>query len=92
MTGPNAYLTKRERPSINKHDALDALSVARITAKYIHELPDADIDPLQWALLSTVTHRRGLVGDQNRLKNKLGNLLHQAWPEYRGFSPSRSMA
>lgn len=81
----NAYLTKRERPSINKHDALDALSVARITAKYLHSLPDADIDPLQWALLSTVTHRRGLVNDQNRLKNKLSNLLHQAWPEFRSF-------
>lgn len=50
----SAYQTKSERDSVNKTDRNDALAVARITAKQVHVLPDADLDPLQWALSQTV--------------------------------------
>ena len=81
----NAYLTKAERDSVNKTDRQDALAVARITAKQTLRLPDADVDELQWALIATVQHRRGLVEEQTRAKNRLHALLAQSYPLYEGF-------
>lgn len=81
----NAYLTKGERDSVNKTDRQDALAVARITAKHVLRLPDADVDELQWALISTVQHRRGLVEEQTRAKNRLHAFLGQSYPGYEGF-------
>jgi transposase len=81
----NAYLTKSERDEVNKTDRHDALAIARVTAKQILRLPDANLDPLQWALLCTVTYRQGLVSEQIRVKNRLHYLLLQAWPEWEGF-------
>lgn len=81
----NAYLTKGERDSVNKTDRQDALAVARITAKHCLRLPDADVDELQWTLITTVQHRRGLVTEQTRVKNRLHALLGQAYPDYERF-------
>jgi transposase len=81
----NAYLTKTERDDVNKTDRQDALAIARVTAKHVLRLPDANLDPLQWALLSTVNYRKGLVAEQTRVKNRLHYLLLQAWPEWEGF-------
>jgi transposase len=81
----NAYLTKSERDEVNKTDRHDALAIARVTAKQILRLPDANLDPLQWALLSTVTYRKGLVAEQIRVKNRLHYLLQHAWPGWEGF-------
>ena len=81
----NAYSTKKTRESINKSDALDALAVAKVTAEKNVKLPDADMDPLQWALLSTVAFRKGLVQEVNRIKNRLHYLLLNNWPEYDKF-------
>ena len=81
----NAYSTKKTRDSINKSDALDALAVAKVTAEKNLRLPEADMDPLQWALLSTVAFRKGLVQEVNRTKNRLHYLLLNNWPEYDKF-------
>ena len=81
----NAYLTKSERDSVNKTDRQDALAIARVTAKHILRLPDANLDPLQWTLLSTVNYRKGLVSEQVRVKNRLHYLLMQAWPGWESF-------
>ncbi|HYF95133.1 MAG TPA: IS110 family transposase [Symbiobacteriaceae bacterium] len=78
----NAYLTKKERDSVNKTDRNDALAVARITAKQYFTLPDADVDELQWALIQAVHYRRGLVEEQTRVKNRLHAFLTQAHPAY----------
>jgi transposase len=81
----NAYLTKSERDEVNKTDRHDALAIARVTAKHVLRLPDANLDPLQWALLSMVNYRKGLVAEQTRVKNRLHYLLMQAWPGWEGF-------
>lgn len=81
----NAYLTKPERDDVNKTDKHDALAIARVTAKHVLRLPDANLDPLQWALLSTVTYRKGLVAEQIRVKTRLHYLLLQAWPGWAEF-------
>ncbi len=81
----NAYLTKAERDNVNKTDRNDALAVARITAKHCRNLPDADVDELQWALTATVNARRGLVEEQTRAKNRLHGLLGQSHPGYEKF-------
>jgi transposase len=81
----NAYLTRTERDDVNKTDRQDALAIARVTAKHVLRLPDANLDPLQWALLSTVNYRKGLVAEQTRVKNRLHYLLLQAWPEWEEF-------
>ena len=81
----NAYLTRSERDEVNKTDRHDALAIARVTAKQILRLPDANLDPLQWALLSTVTYRKGLVAEQVRVKNRLHYLLQHVWPGWEGF-------
>ncbi|MDF2630579.1 MAG: family transposase [Symbiobacteriaceae bacterium] len=81
----NAYATKKERDSVNKSDALDALAVGRVTAQRNVTLPDADLDPLQFALISTVSFRKGLVEEVIRVKNRLHAMLLQAWPDYEGF-------
>lgn len=81
----NAYLTKGERDEVNKTDRIDALAVARTTAKQVTRLPDADIDPLQWAILSTVNYRKGLVEEQVRVKNRLRHLLMHSWTEWEQF-------
>lgn len=70
---------------MNKTDRHDALAIARVTAKHVLRLPDANLDPLQWALLCLVNHRRGLVDEQIRVKNRLHYLLMQAWPGWEAF-------
>jgi len=81
----NAYSTKKMRESINKSDALDAHAVAKATAEKNVRLPDADMDPLQWAMLSTVAFRKGLVQEVIRIKNRLHYLLLNNWPDYDKF-------
>ncbi|HWI65120.1 MAG TPA: IS110 family transposase [Symbiobacteriaceae bacterium] len=81
----NAYLTKKERDSVNKTDRNDALAVARTTAKQFFTLPDADVDELQWALIQAVHYRRGLVEEQTRVKNRLHAFLNDSHPAYLTF-------
>jgi len=81
----NAYMTKKERDEINKTDKIDALAVARVTQKHVHTLPDADVDPLWLTIISTVSHRRGLVEEHIRVKNRLHYLLMRSWPDWETF-------
>jgi len=81
----NAYSTKQERKEVNKTDKIDALAVARVTQRHVHDLPDATVDPLWLALVNTVSHRRGLVEEQIRIKNRLHNLLMRSWPGWGTF-------
>lgn len=81
----SAYLTKKERVEVNKTDKIDALAIARVTRNSFHKLPDANVDPLWLAIINTVSHRRGLVEELIRVKNRLHHLLSRSWPEWSSF-------
>jgi len=86
----NPILVSRQRrraPHPNKSDPDDAIAIGKILITEFERLPDLLPDELYVALREAVNHRRALVKEQTRLKNRLHALLRELHPSYKAMFP-----
>jgi transposase len=84
----NPSLTKRERDhssNPDKSDKVDAEAIANVLLSKWDKLPSIKKDATYKAIRQLNNHRKSLIKDKTRLKNRLHNLLHQQYPQYQKF-------
>ena len=83
-----AQLTRRERRSVarGKSDDIDALLIARVTARQ-DDLPPPPVEGLAHDLKALVDHRDTLLRDATRHRNRAHALLVQIRPGYQTIVP-----
>ena len=84
----NPALTKRERhhsPNPDKSDEVDAKAIAEVLFSKWDELPTITQDDNFKAIRQLNNQRKSLVKQRTKIKNRLHNLLHQQYPNYKEF-------
>jgi len=84
----NPVQTKREREqstSPDKSDKIDAKAIASVLFNKYDELPVIKNDANFKAIRQLNNQRKSLVKEQTKVKNRLHNLIHQQYPEYKKF-------
>jgi len=84
----NPVQTKRERKqstSPDKSDKVDAEAIANVLLAEYDKLPTIKNDANFKAIRQLNNQRKNLVKEQTRVKNRLHNLIHQQYPEYKKF-------
>jgi len=84
----NPVQTKRERKqstSPDKSDKIDAEAIANVLLAEYDKLPTIKNDANFKAIRQLNNQRKSLVKEQTKVKNRLHNLIHQQYPEYKKF-------
>ena len=84
----NPVLTKRERdhsPNSNKSDKDDAEAVANVLLSKWDKLPTIKKNANFKAIRHLNNQRQNLVKEQTKIKNRLHNLIHKQYPNYKEF-------
>jgi len=84
----NPVQTKRERKestSPDKSDKVGAKAIANVLLAEYDKLPTIKNDANFKAIRQLNNQRKSLVKEQTKVKNRLHNLIHQQYPEYKKF-------
>jgi len=84
----NPVQTKRKREqsiSPDKSDKIDAKAIASVLFNKYVNLPVIKNDANFKAIRQLNNQRKSLVKEQTKVKNRLHNLIHQQYPEYKKF-------